>query len=255
VPKPIPRQALDPDRIIETVRALQERIDLQFPDSGLGAQCGKLLDIAEHAREQSEWISRPVIWLRLVTALVVGGLVLAVGSIAYGMLTSQALRDAVNGIPGDSGVFFEAVQAVDAGVNELVLLSLVLFFFTSIEGRMKRRKALGAIHELRSMAHIIDMHQLAKDPTWLRHPPNSAVIDGSALTIPQLTRYLDNSTDMLSLTGKIAALYVQDFQDPVALSAVNEIELLTTSLSGKIWQKLSLLDAEASREERIGGAG
>jgi hypothetical protein len=65
--------------------------------------------------------------------------------------------------------------------------------------------------------------------------------------VAELTRYLDYSTDMLSLTGKIAALYVQDFQDSVALSAVNEIELLTTSLSGKIWQKLSMLDAEEAR--------
>jgi len=67
------------------------------------------------------------------------------------------------------------------------------------------------------------------------------------MSVPELTRYLDYSTDMLSLTGKIAALYVQDFHDAVALSAVNEIELLTTSLSGKIWQKLSMLDAEEAR--------
>ena len=127
------------------------------------------------------------------------------------------------------------------------LLGLVLFFFWSIEGRMKRRRALRAIHELRSMAHIIDMHQLTKDPTWLRHPPTATALEGRNLSVAELTRYLDYSTDMLSLTGKIAALYVQDFQDSVALSAVNEIELLTTSLSGKIWQKLSILDAEEAR--------
>ena len=67
------------------------------------------------------------------------------------------------------------------------------------------------------------------------------------MTVIELTRYLDHCTDMLSLTGKIGALYVQDFQDSLALSAVNEVELLTTSLSGKIWQKLALLDAEESR--------
>jgi len=170
MPKPVARSSLDPDRIIETVQAVRARIDRQFPGSGLGSQCDKLLDIAEHAREQSDWISRPIIWLRVVTGVLVGGLVTLAGVLAFGLLTSQAVRDAIGGIPGDSGIFFEAIQALDAGVNEVVLLSLLLFFFASIEGRVKRRRALRAIHELRSMAHIIDMHQLTKDPTWLRHP-------------------------------------------------------------------------------------
>ena len=43
---------------------------------------------------------------------------------------------------------------------------------------------------------------------------------------------------MLSLTGKIAALYLKDFDDSVVVSAVNEIEELTTGLSRKIWQKI-----------------
>jgi len=39
------------------------------------------------------------------------------------------------------------------------------------------------------------------------------------------------------------ALYVQKFDDGVALSAVNEIEDLTTGLSRKIWQKIMILNA------------
>lgn len=57
----------------------------------------------------------------------------------------------------------------------------------------------------------------------------------------ELSRYLDYCSELLSLTGKVAALYVQDFQDPVVLAAVNEIEELTTGLSRKIWQKLMVL--------------
>jgi hypothetical protein len=248
MPKPIPRQSLDPDLIVETVRNVRDRIAEQFPGSGLGVQCAKLLDIAEHAREQTEWISRPILWLRALTAVLVAGLITAVIGIVWGLYATPVVRDAFGGIPSDSGIFFEAVQAVDAGMNELVLLGLVLFFFWSIEGRIKRRRALRAIHELRSMAHIIDMHQLTKDPTWIRHPPvGAATVGGRSMSVADLIRYLDHSTDMLSLTGKIAALYVQDFHDSVALSAVNEIELLTTSLSGKIWQKLTMLDAEEAR--------
>jgi hypothetical protein len=48
---------------------------------------------------------------------------------------------------------------------------------------------------------------------------------------------------MLSLIGKLAALYVQKFDDPVALAAVNEVEELTTGLSRKIWQKIMVLNS------------
>ena len=51
-------------------------------------------------------------------------------------------------------------------------------------------------------------------------------------------------SEMLSLLGKIAALYVQWFDDPAALAAVNEIENLTTGLSRKIWQKLMFLHGD-----------
>ena len=47
---------------------------------------------------------------------------------------------------------------------------------------------------------------------------------------------------MLSLIGKVAALYVQGFPDPVALQAVDDIEGLTTSLSREIWQKIMIIE-------------
>ena len=46
---------------------------------------------------------------------------------------------------------------------------------------------------------------------------------------------------MLSLVGKVAAVYVQQFDDPVALSAASEVESTSTGLSRKIWQKLLIL--------------
>jgi hypothetical protein len=53
---------------------------------------------------------------------------------------------------------------------------------------------------------------------------------------------------MLSLIGKLAALYVQKFDDPVALAAVNDVEQLTTGLSRKIWQKIMILNAVLVKE-------
>jgi hypothetical protein len=62
----------------------------------------------------------------------------------------------------------------------------------------------------------------------------------------ELSRYLDYCSEMLSLTGKVGALYVQNLHDPVALASVNEIETLTTGLSRKIWQKLMIIHFKAT---------
>ena len=101
-----------------------------------------------------------------------------------------------------------------------LFFAIAIFFLFSLETRIKRRRALAAVHELRSIAHIIDMHQLTKDPErvlgkWDRtkHSPKQV------MTPFQLNRYLDYCSEMLSLTGKVAALYVQHFDDGVAVAA------------------------------------
>lgn len=61
------------------------------------------------------------------------------------------------------------------------------------------------------------------------------------MTSFELSRYLHYASEMLSLIGKIAALYVQHFDDAIALEAVDDIEDLSTGLSRKIWQKIAML--------------
>jgi hypothetical protein len=111
---------------------------------------------------------------------------------------------------------------------------------------------LSALHELRSLAHIIDMHQLTKDPHRLSDFPDGGSDTPSSpartLTRFELGRYLDYCSEMLALLGKIAALYAQTTTDAVALGAVDEIEDLTSGLSHKIWQKIVILDQQTGRE-------
>ena len=141
----------------------------------------------------------------------------------------------------------EFISILEAGLNDLVLIGIGIFFLASLERRLKRRRVLSAIHELRSITHIVDMHQLTKDPGHLLHE----VIDtpsspGRALTSTDLARYLDYCSEMLSMTAKIAALYVQRFDDPIVLAAANEVEGLATGMSGKIWQKMVILEGSSA---------
>jgi hypothetical protein len=87
------------------------------------------------------------------------------------------------------------------------------------------------------------MHQLTKDPEQLlSSEPSTPSSPERTLSPPELGRYLDYCSELLSVTSKLAALLVQYFNDDVVLRAVNEIEALTTGLSGKIWQKIRLLE-------------
>ena len=110
---------------------------------------------------------------------------------------------------------------------------------------MDRRVSLRELQRLRNIVHIIDMHQLTKDPEHLISPgkvtPSSPK---RRLTHFEMARYLDYCTELLSLSSKIAAVHVQTASDPVVLTAVNDIENLAASLSNKIWQKIVIIDQE-----------
>lgn len=111
--------------------------------------------------------------------------------------------------------------------------------------RYKRSLALRSLHALRSLAHVVDMHQLTKDPAIILAGTSFKPTESSpqrTMTPYQLTRYLEYCSEMLSLTSKLAALHVQFLDDPVVLDAVNDIESLTQGLSNKIWQKIMILD-------------
>ena len=71
------------------------------------------------------------------------------------------------------------------------------------------------------------------------------------MTSFQLRRYLDYCSEMLSLTGKIAAVYVQQFDDEVALGSASELETLASGLSNKIWQKILILESYRPPEEPV----
>jgi hypothetical protein len=135
------------------------------------------------------------------------------------------------------------VQSAESAINELIFLGLALFFLISLETRIKRHYALQALHRLRSIAHVVDMHQLTKDPAHLlsRFQSTSSSPERS-LSRYELMRYLDYCAEMLALDSKIAALFAQNMDDPVILNAVNDMESLTQSLSGKIWQKIMIVD-------------
>lgn len=223
-------QNLDPEKIVETVRRLRDRIQERFPEAGLGKVAEELLQVAEKSAVKAEAIAKPLLPLRLgIGMLVVVFLVIVTWITLHLKISTQIDR------------FSEFLQALDAGLNTVILIGGAIFFLFTLEIRMKRNRALKLLHELRSLAHIVDMHQLTKDPaTIIGAGLPTASSPKRSMTRFELSRYLDYCSEMSSLIGKIAALYVQKYDDTVVLSAVDQIEDLTTSLSRKTWQKITI---------------
>ena len=60
---------LEAEKIIETVKALHDRIEERFPSSGLGKVVAELQQVAEETVTRMDWIQRPHLPLRCAAVL------------------------------------------------------------------------------------------------------------------------------------------------------------------------------------------
>jgi hypothetical protein len=237
----MPGTTLRADKIVETAIALSLRISERFPRSGLYGASRELVHLSEKAQETASIIARPIYALRILVGLLILAILVFVASL-FGAASERTDHFAKADI-------IDLVAALEAGTNELVLVGLLIAFLISLENRIKRSRAIAAIHELRSVAHVIDMHQLTKDPGYYRGDTRSTESSPNRnLTLPELSRYLDYCSELLSITSKIAALYIQKFSDGVVLEAVSDVETLCAGLGQKIWQKLDIAESISERK-------
>ena len=232
-------RSLDPDKIVATLELLERRITERFPKAGLGKVCNELIGIARESRAKSEKLKRPNLLLRGLSALVI--------LLGVGLIVELATLTRIGNLTAS---IYDIVKGVDAGFNVALLSGAALVFLVTLEGRWKRGQALGNLNELRSIIHVIDMHQLTKDPSSIDEPlatPSSPRRDLDAFA---LTRYLDYCSEMLSLTAKVAALYAQSTNDPVVIDASSDLQQITSNLSNKMWQKINIIQTMHAHENR-----
>lgn len=220
---------LQADKLIETADRLASRIAGRFPGAGLAQVAGAVADVTREAVTQAERIRRPN-WLVRVFLLGVAVLALA-----------AAVADGVHLRGQDAPPLARVAEFMKSTSGAAVYLGAAVVFLVTLEARFKRRKAVNAVHELRALAHLIDMHQLTKDPDRIGLP-TEAPDGGQVMSAEDMGRYLHHCTELLALVSKVGRLYVQGFPDGTALAAVDQFENLATGLSQKIWQKIMILD-------------
>jgi hypothetical protein len=183
-------------------------------------------------------IARRYFWLRLLIVLTLVAAAAVVWRVAP--LLSNVTTPAAD--------VSSILQGIEAAANLTLLTGAAIIFLVRLEVRLKRRRALGALHELRSIVHVIDMHQLTKDPSKFIVGGNTPSSPPLELNEFQMTRYLDYCSEMLSLTSKVAVVFGQTLDDPVVAEVVSDIERISSGLSQKIWQKIMILQELRERE-------
>jgi hypothetical protein len=235
-------RALDPEKVIDTIAALHKRVSERFPGAGLTQVCAELLTIAKENSARVAQVSQRKLGLRLgIFALLMAG---AAGLVGVALLLFRSVSATADNV-------YSVLQGLEAAANLTVLLGAGVFFLTRIEERLKRRGAMKALHELRSIIHVIDMHQLTKDPSAVVSVgPGTDSSPPRTLSRFEVTRYLDYCSEMLSLTSKVAVLFAQGFPDSEITEAVSDIERIAAGLSQKIWQKIMILESAVGRQRQ-----
>lgn len=224
------------------MKELHRGVLRHFPESGLSAVASEIVDVACGLEQRSRWIQPGLSFaLRGCVGLVVAAIV---GALIW-------FAPMVLGLGGPRSLA-EFMEATESGFQLVLLLGAAIFFLVSLERRIVRRNALTAIDEVRSLVHVVDMHQLRKGPEHLR----TAVADGvNAESTPdatELIRYLDYCSELLSMLSKMCAYCVQSLHDRDFVGAVQEVQVVSIGLSQKIWQKISILDAMVSSTDNGG---
>ncbi|HEU5000176.1 MAG TPA: hypothetical protein VFT68_14640 [Lapillicoccus sp.] len=225
---------LDPEKVSDTLEQLRTRIVEQFPDRHLGlvaTEVGEVIRRIERQASENAPLQRfVVVASRVAIVLLVALIVVAVAS---------AIRTGTAQVGPSRAI--DWLTYVESGVNDVVFAGIAVFFLMTIPNRFRRRRNLETLHRLRSLAHIVDMHQMSKSPEKLLPRWEGGTAAQGSLTRAALGRYYDYCSELLTIVSKAAALCAEQSTDPVVLDTVSEIEVLTTGMSRKIWQKISLL--------------
>jgi len=223
------KHRLDPAKIIETAENLACEVGKRLPGSTLAGLADELVQIAHGTDERARQARRPIYGIRAGSLLAIALTALLLWLIARHVHARW-----------EFGTITELFEATDAGFNLLAILAGALWFFVSFEARIKRKRVLESIEELREFIHVIDVTQLYYTPELYQS-------DGDASRgSPRFDHtYLLFCTQMLAVIGNLAPLYTRGAAGDSILRAVTDVEMLANAITAKLQFKEESVRAAA----------
>jgi hypothetical protein len=209
------KHRLDPARIIKTAENLAQRVKDSLPGSGLADLAVELAGIAHATNEHARQIRRPIYAIRAASWLAVSASLLGLWYLVTHIRTRWD---------------FMTISELFAGTNLLILLAGALWFLINIEERVKRKKALAFIGELREFIHVIDVTQLYHTPELYKANP-------AASRTPLNHTYFLFCTEMLAVISNLAPLYARGVSGDSIWRATSEVEMLANAIAVKLVSK------------------
>lgn len=211
---------LSAGQVRATVIALRERIAARFPDHHLIRVADQLAamveQVGQHTQDKHLRVARATLAARTVAA---AALLLAVCVLVL------ALSEVLTQRPGDVATWIPLVESV---INTMVFIAIAFLFLWAFPERRERKGLLALLHQLRSVAHVLDLHHLELE-------------QDRAMPPAQLYAYLGFCTELFSLIATCGALCAERSSDSTVLQTVSDVETLTTQLSGTVFAKMELL--------------
>jgi len=216
---------LNPARIVETAENLAQRIGQRLPGRSLAGLAVELARIARQTDERASEARRPILAIRFASATAILASLIGLWYLVHHIHARW-----------EFGTIAEVFEATDAGFNLMVLLAGALWFFITLEARIKRRKALASIEELREFIHVIDLTQLYYTPELY----DSDTANSPAQMVLDYT-YLLFCTQMLGVISNLAALYSRGGAGDSILRAASEVDVLATAVTTKLMSKVEMV--------------
>jgi len=206
---------------METAENLASDIGEKLPGSSLAGLAVELAQIAHATVERARQARNPIYAIRVVSLL----------AICASLLGLWYLLDHIH-TRWEFGTITEVFEAADAGFNLLVLLAGALWFLITFENRIKRKRALESIEELREFIHVIDVTQLFYTPLVYSPDPAAA---RTSVTFDYT--YFLYCTQMLAVISNLAPLYTRGAAGDSILRAASEVEMLANAITAKLLSK------------------
>jgi hypothetical protein len=219
---PYQRHRLDPAKIVETAENLARNVGESFSGTALAGLAVELAALAHRTDELARHARKPIYAIRVCSALAALATILGLCYLASHIHARW-----------EFGTIGELFDATDAGFNLLVLLAGAVWFMITLETRIKRKKALECLEELRDFIHVIDVTQLYYTPDIYRSDPSSFQ---SSVNLDYT--YLLFCTQMLGLISNLAPLYARGAAGDSIMRAVSDVELLANDITVKLLTKV-----------------
>ncbi len=196
-------RTIDPTKLILTTSKMADRVEEHFPKSGLASVANEVAAVAEGTVARVAEIKKPRLGLRILIGIMV--LLVISGPLVCSVVLS--FRDDMTNL-GDF------LQATDAGLHMILVLAGGIVFLVGMENRMRRNQALEALSEFRSLAHLVDLHQINKDPVSMMAPnqtmtaaPSAVITNSPSISITRAISFPSWASSRLTMhkTSKTAS--------------------------------------------------